>query len=365
MSDIAGAVAPVADVSSNATESSTREASTSNDSNDSDDDDDFIETRFEKLNEKRRKEAEEKKKGSQPEKKAPVEKEESETPEKRVPKVDEESEKERPETKAKPEKLDSDEQEFVIDGKTVKLSKKDQQTFIQKGLAADKRFREAKAMQDQTNAFINAVKSNPFEVLGHPSLLGDKIRDLAESFVYDKLQWDGMSEQERESIENKRKLERYESEAKQKKEEQDKQEEQRYVEHFKNEYNKQVIDILKVGGIPQTAESARRALHYISQARKRGLTPKNDVIAELVREDYFGEDKSLYDNLDGDQLIKKLGPGVVDKVRQHYLNQARGGHGFHTPREQNPAKESRSVNKPKQISKDEWRERIDRIKNEE
>jgi hypothetical protein len=94
----------------------------------------------------------------------------------------------------------------------------------------------------------------------------------------------------------------------------------------------------------------------------KGVNLRAKDVVDLVKQDYINEQKSLYSNLDGDTLLQLLGPDIANKIRKYDIGRVKAkSKPLHTPSKQ----PSQAQPKKQKLSKDDWKARLDKIKNGE
>ena len=248
-----------------------------------------------------------------------------------------------------------------VNGEELEVTRDELIQGYQTRKAADDKFREAANTRKQAEDFINLLKTNPKKVLSNPSL-GIDFRELAEEYLMEQMEEEQMDPRDRELKEAREKLASIEEEKKQKEKEQQEQQAADLREKYTQEYQQSIIDTLQKSGLPKTEHTVKRMAYYMHQGLKRGYTLKSNDVVDLVKQDYITEQKSLYSGLDGDALIELLGDDVASKIRKHDVAKYSKKKSPETPGKQ-PEGGKQRPKKSNKISKDDWKARMDRIKN--
>lgn len=189
----------------------------------------------------------------------------------------------------------------------------------QRAQAANKRFEEASKLKKQSEKFLEQLQKDPFKILADPRL-GVNAREVAEKYILEQLENEMMSPEEIQARQEKAELDQYrkekESQKKQQEEEKSNQVKQKYVE----DYTKQFQSALEQVSIPKTPETVKRMAQYLQASIKGGYETPISEIAEMVREDYINEQKSIVSQLSGQDLIRYFGEDVAKKIRQQDLS---------------------------------------------
>lgn len=188
--------------------------------------------------------------------------------------------------------------------------------IAQKGVGAELKFQEAAKLRQQAESFIEVIKDNPIELMRHPAFR-EKFEQAAEDLIWEKIQKEQMSAEERELAESKAELERYRRAEQERQQQEQIRQRQELEAKYRADYQKQFIEALEVGGVPKSDWSVQRMALYMKQAIAQGMTnitPKD--VVPYVRKDWQKAQADLYGALDGDKLIETLGSDVVEKIRK-------------------------------------------------
>jgi hypothetical protein len=242
---------------------------------------------------------------------------------------------------------DVDEQELILGYQTRK--------------AADEKFREAAAARKQAEEFVAMMKNGQFFEVAKK--LGLDPRALSEKYLMEILEEESLDPKDRELKELKKQLAKTKEAEEAAQREKEEGERAALTERYTEEYTKQIVEALSSSGLPKTEHTVKRMAFYMHQGLQRGMDLSAQEVVELVRQDYLTEQQALYSSLDGDNLVKLLGEDTAKKIRQYDLAKLKGG-----PKLVPPAREPSTpkvVPKSTKISKEEWRERLARLKEEE
>jgi len=213
-----------------------------------------------------------------------------------------------------------------LDFKPVKLKAGDQEVEVksleeltriaQKGFGAEKKFQEAAKLRQQAEGLIETLKDNPIELMRHPALR-EKFEAAAEELIWEKIQKEQMTQEERELADSKAELERYRRQEQERQKAEQVRQRQELEAKYRADYQKQFVEALETGGIPKSDWSVQRMALYMKQALAQGyknITPAD--VVPLVKKDWQKAQADLYGALDGDRLIETLGADVVEKIRK-------------------------------------------------
>lgn len=221
-------------------------------------------------------------------------------------------------------RLKADGEEFDFDASDEESIKRE----IMKARGADKRFDSAAAMKKQAETFFEMIK-NPQslrEVLSDPRV-GVDLKKFASDYLWEQIQEEGMSPEQKAQRDKDRELEGYRSQQAKEKEAKESQERQARQAHFESSYEQKITKALDAGGIPKTHATVARMADYLAKALENGydLTPE-DLVQE-VRNDYLNDFNSVLSAADGDQLLALIGDANAEKLRKADLKRLKSTQG--------------------------------------
>lgn len=269
---------------------------------------------------------------------------------------DDDSEDVETEEQTKEDILEANDQlvKIKVDGKEAHLPLKELVARAQKGAAADKRMQEAAEVRKQATGLINALQKDPFSILARPEFgLGDeKLRELAEAYVYDKVQYEQMNDEEREHHEKMKEYERLKEEKEQWEAQKNEQEQKQHLDR----YSQDIQSALEANNLPKSPLVVKRIAFYMKQAYQNGhKNVSAKEVAPQVKKDLIEEAKSLKN--DDEALFELLGEDGLKKVREKELSKVRKGGSLSRPTTQGRPMEASQRKQPKKLSINEWRER--------
>lgn len=246
-----------------------------------------------------------------------------------------------------------------VNGADVEVSEDELVSGYQTRKASDEKFREAAMSRKQAEEFIHLLKTNPKKVLTDPNL-GVDFRKLAEEYLVEQMQEEMMEPQERELRDAKRRLQEYEEVEKSKQKEAEEVRKSELRQKYAQDYQNQILGALQTSGLPKTEHTVKRMAYYMHESMKRGMSLGPVDVVDLVKQDYINDTKSLYGGLDADALMSILGDDIASKIRKHDVAKFKSGAA--TPKKSDSGSSS-NTKKSEKLTKDEWREKLARIKN--
>lgn len=188
---------------------------------------------------------------------------------------------------------------------------------------SDQRLQEGVKARKQAEAFLQMLKSDPRKVLSDPRL-GIDAKKIAEDIIYEQLQQEMMTPEQRELAEYKRKVHEYEAHQQRiQQEEAQKQAEMLHTQQ-RDAYVKDISDALANAGLPKNDYTVNRVVHEMTKAINAGFSnvSAQDVI-DLVHAQFIKDTKALYGSSNEETLMKLLGDEVASKIRNYDIEEYR------------------------------------------
>jgi len=257
-------------------------------------------------------------------------------------------------------KLKAHKERLKVNGEEIEVDYETMKRDYQLRKASDKKFMEASNKEKQVMEFINALRSNPKALLKNPNL-GIDIRTVAEEILAEHLEEDMMDPRDRELKKYKQMIAEREEQERIAREEQEQQRVSELKEKYALDYSNQIVETLKSSGLPKTEHTVKRMAYYMHQAVSNGYDLKPQDLAELVRQDYINEHKSLYGAMDEDVLMKMLDSDVIKKIRKAEQKRLNSGNLPKTPKNQPDVIIKKKSPQSKKMSVQEWKDRLKRF----
>lgn len=246
-----------------------------------------------------------------------------------------------------------------IDGEFVEVDEDEVVRDYGKGKAADKKFQEAAALRKEAISFIEALKRDPVSVLTNPKL-GINLREIAETHLLQILEDEMMDPKDKEIRDLKRDKEKRDKDEQARKERQEAEELEAYTQKAREEYERSFQECLASSGLPKTPHTVKRLAYYMSKGLERGLNLQPSDVVHKVKAEYLEEQKSLFSDLDGENLLQLLGDDLAKKIRKYDTSRVIRPQTA-SPLDQ-PKASGQASRRPEKITKDDWRAKMDRIK---
>ena len=242
--------------------------------------------------------------------------------------------------------------------------------MAQKGEAADQKFRETADMKKRfsalehennelkqtTQALMKQLKEDPFSVLSHESL-GLDLDTLLYDKMNEKMEYEEMDEYERENLDLRKRLEKYEATEKKAAE----QRQQAESVARQNQYANNITAALQEAGITPTQDTIRiAASHLYNSSAETGYpTITWRQMVDQTKASLKDQAQSIYGKFSPEQLSEYLGDEVVQKIRKHDIQKVKNNFNLNQPevKAENVKRMPRN-----QMSKEEFRSKLAKIK---
>jgi hypothetical protein len=248
-----------------------------------------------------------------------------------------------------------------VDGQEIEVPESEMVNNYQLRKAADKKMQEAAQMRKQAETFVEMLRTDPIKVLSNPNL-GVNFRELAEQYLVEQMQEDMLDPKDKELREYKRRVEEIESRERQEQQRVDSERVEMLKSKYTESYSQQITEALSEGGLPRTPETVRKIAHYLHLGLQSGIELTAKDVIPYVKNDYIKAQKELFGSTSEDLLLELMGDELAGKLRKADLKRLKGSQPISTPTKQGH-KEGGVQPVNKKISKDDWKTRMEKIKN--
>lgn len=252
---------------------------------------------------------------------------------------------------------------YKVDGKEVEeeLSDDDVKKHLSMSRAAYKRMQEAASEKKQAQEFVKMLRENPEQVLNNEQIMGSKkFREIAEQYLSKQLQEEMLSPEEKHKREMESKLKQYEETEKQQRQQAEAKQMEQLQAHYAQDYEQKIMTGLQSQNIPKTPRTVKRMAELMSKNLQYSLELEPQQLAEIVKQDYIKEIQELFGATESDALLNLLGDGVSNKIRQADLKKLKANNPFGQSKQQSNNQQIQSEKPTHKMSKDEWREYLDK-----
>jgi hypothetical protein len=242
-------------------------------------------------------------------------------------------------------------------GAEIELAEEDMIRYASMGFDANDKWQEAAKIRAQNAEFIKLLQENPRAVLAHPKL-GLDLKQMAYDILYEDLQTEMMSPEEKEAFENKRKLSEYEERERERAEYEAQARREAEDRQYQEATDRQIREAFTGAKIPITQFTYDSIINYMGEALKAGhynVTPQD--VMPLVQADFEKAIREVF-TLPFEDVYNLVGEDTFQKLQQGYIAKARGRR---EPEAREPRQAARQASEPKlqkATSLEEWRDQI-------
>jgi hypothetical protein len=203
--------------------------------------------------------------------------------------------------------------------KEVELDEDQLTSYAQKGFDAQEKWESAAKMRKDAEHFISKLKSDPLSVLTDPRI-GVNFRKIAEDYIWDQMQEEKLSPEEKERRQEKRELEEYRQKEKHRREREESQRDEELRTNMRADYDRKIAEALSKSGLPRTKHTIEKFTKYMARDVKNGVQREMEDYIDVVRQDYIEDMQHFFGESPADTLIKFIGENNMKKIREHDLS---------------------------------------------
>lgn len=250
-------------------------------------------------------------------------------------------------------KLKADGEEFEFDASDEEAIKRE----IMKARGANKRFQSAAELKKQAETFFNMMKDPQQlrKVLEDPRV-GVDVKKFAQEYLWEKIQDEQLTPEQREQREKDRELEEYRQQKAKQEQERVEREKAERVSRMEQSYEQKITKALEMGGIPKTHATVARMADYLEKALNYNLDLSPEELVQHVRNDYLSDFSSVLSAADGEQLLALIGEANAEKLRQADLKRLKSTQSNPFQARSRPKDESLVSQQQKKLPASEWKE---------
>lgn len=220
-------------------------------------------------------------------------------------------------------------------------------------------------MRKEVESFVQQLKEKPLHILKQ---LGIDVRGASEEYLEEEVQLELMSPDERELFE----LRKWRQEQEQSREEAEmtaqeqaqQQQEQQARSQAQQFYDQKITEVLSQSNLPKTPYTVKRVATLLKTALTKGYELPIETAVEMVRGDFSNDVTAMAGALDGESLIKVLGPDIIKRLRKYDLDSIKARRAPKTPADiadknlQTSQPRQRTETTDKKMGPEEWRDYI-------
>lgn len=197
-----------------------------------------------------------------------------------------------------------------IDGQEQEVSEEELLAGYQSRAASHRAFQEAAGLRKKLAGFLQNIKTNKGaaleQFLKSPEL-GLDFKEIATDYLAQQIERESMTDEQRELMDLRRKLELRERAEQEAQERQQQQELAQRRHQTAQQLQKDVLEAFESEGVKANHFTYRRAIFYLKEGLRRGYKLTADAAVRMVKDDYQRELADLTSSLDLDGLEKLVG----------------------------------------------------------
>lgn len=247
-----------------------------------------------------------------------------------------------------------------VDNEELEVDEEELKRGYAHNKAASKRMEEAAAMRKQAEqAFAMLKDPAQLRKLLEDPRVGVDFRKLAEDYVWEQLQEEALTPEQKKQKDIERELEKYRNSEKERAATSEREEAEKLQQKYSDEYERTIIQALDQGGIPKTRGAVRRMAQYLQLAVANNLEVSPADLVARVRQDLIEEHQSMYGEGDPTTLLSILGEDLAKKIREADLKRLKSTQPVARQKPPSQAKPTRNPEKRREtISADKLREML-------
>jgi len=243
-----------------------------------------------------------------------------------------------------------------VNGQEREFSEAEVLKRAQMAEAAQEKFQKAAHLEKLEQALQKGDRRTVQKLLGD-----EKFHNFAVEYLSERLEEEELSPKERELRQRERQLQEHEERVRTEQQERQAAAMQQLEDHFAKKFDTEFTSAMKQMKLPPTPKAVARMAELMKQNLEMGLDLPATSIAQLVKDEFTVSVKSLMDGLDDDSLAALLGEQVEEKLRKRSMSRLKNPMGSNRAQPQ-PKSEGKKPESTKRLSKEEFRERMERIK---
>jgi hypothetical protein len=243
-----------------------------------------------------------------------------------------------------------------LDGAETELPEDEVIRLAQQAKAGQKRFAEAHAIRQQAEEFIRRLKSDPASALADPNI-GIDVKEFARQVVWDEIQEQTLTPEQKQARAEKAELERYKKDAEERKAWEAEQQMLAVKKRYASEYDATITKALENSGLPKTEESVKKLANLLFHAADKGYDLTPEELAEEVKGSIVRDYQTLFSAMTPEQLIKTFGEDFFKKLREFDLRRLKSTTGKVYNETKTEASSKPKV-APKKLKGYDWRESL-------
>jgi hypothetical protein len=206
-------------------------------------------------------------------------------------------------------------------GKTREVTDEDELVRLaQLGLGANEKFEAAAKTRKQAEQVLELLQSDPKEALKR---LGFDVRKFAEDYLYEEIQAEKLTPEQKKVKEMEVELEKYKREKADLEQKQREEHISRLQQQYEVDLQDKIINAIDKYKLPNNPRTVARVAEYMAKALENGYLADPLEVAPRVRADLEEEHRSLYSQYNVEDLLKLIGEDKAKAIRQYEVQKVK------------------------------------------
>lgn len=188
--------------------------------------------------------------------------------------------------------------------------------MAQKNISGDKKLEEAAEARKAVAMMYEKLKNNTWEAIRE---MGKDPEQMATDLLYEKIQKEKMSPEEREAMELRKKVKEYEEKENSLKKIQEEERQNAIIEQNIQQIDMEIAEAIEKSTISRTNLNIKNIARYMAEGLERGIPISAKEAVKLIEED---EREAISQKFagDGETLFNTIGEEAFKKMNKYYLN---------------------------------------------
>lgn len=244
-------------------------------------------------------------------------------------------------------------------GQEIELSDEEYDSYASMGYDAQQKWQEAARIREQNQLFLKTLRENPRAILENPKL-GLDIKKLAHEILYEDIESEMMTPEQRRIKELERELNGFKESDERTKATEAERRQAAEEREYQSLQDRSIREALSASKLPVNMFTYNSMVNYMSEALKAGYDVSPEQVMPYVMRDFRASMDELYSR-PGGELLEMLGEANIKKLQSAILERARGRPiGQSRPEPEAPQRDPIAKTGEKGLSMEEWREDIRR-----
>lgn len=237
--------------------------------------------------------------------------------------------------------------------KTFEGGEADLAKYLSKISAADEQFTQARELREQLEskaasieAKYKALSEAPIDALMKSGIPKEKLRSIMEDYLYQEIQKEQMSPEQRELLEARERISAFEKQQKEMKENAEKATFDKNVEKEQARLDQEITSEIKKTDLEPSAYNISKVAYYLMSSASKNIDMSTAEAVQLVMQDIEMSGQYDLSTLEAEKLFKRVGGEKgLRMLQDYYFNNRK------TPTSGNRAVPGQILSKPDKKSK--------------